>query len=178
MAQTFQYPNLLSGTRSGSGWGISVPGCADRPVIANRKAYKWAPVLDLQNSTSVENLLLSPPVTLHKDVDYTLSFVAAGTKNLAGLDVHVLDVDRSYDGWYVAGMYKQRPDGGGELVFHAFPPLGEFARRSVVQNPLRQQRQLGRQERNRVGRERHARGGHGASRVGTGEWGGVAVDER
>lgn len=113
MAQTFQYPNLLSGTRSGSGWGISVPGCADRPVIANRKAYKWAPVLDLQNSTSVENLLLSPPVTLHKDVDYTLSFVAAGTKNLAGLDVHVLDVDRSYDGWYVAGMYKQRPDGGG-----------------------------------------------------------------
>lgn len=109
MAQIFQYPNLLSGTRSGEGWKIA----GGKPVTPDKSAYKWGPVLPCYNSAATETYLWSPPVTLHRDTGYVLSFLAAGTDNLKGVDVHVLDVDASYVGWVGAEMYIEKPGGGG-----------------------------------------------------------------
>lgn len=172
--QTFEYPNLLSGTRSGAGWNLA----GGKPVTPDQSAYRYGPVLPCYNSAATETYLWSPPVTLHRDTDYVLSFLAAGTGNLKGVDVHVLDVDASYTGWVGAEMILEKPGGGGSLVLPAVPPLGEVARRRVVQNPLRQQRQLERREHARLVPRRHARGGHGAEGVGACGRGGVAVDER
>lgn len=171
--QTFEYPNLLTGTRSGSGWKR-----ADGQVTANKQAYKWAPVLDLQNPTAVEDFLFSPPVTLHTGTDYVLSFLAACTGNVSSFDVHVLDVNAGYDGWVAAEMSGlARPGGGGSLVLPAVPYLEAVSRRSGVSHTLRQQRQHGRTEQHHLVLERHALRGHGASRVGACGGGGVAVSE-
>lgn len=170
MEQTFEYPNLLAGTRSGAGWNLA----GGKPVMADQSAYRYGPVLPCYNSAATETYLWSPPVTLHTGTDYTLSFLAASTNNLEGVDVHVLDVDASYSGWIGAEMNPEKPGGGGSLVLPAVPPLVEVARRRVVQNPLRQQRLHGRRERNRLVPRRHARRGHGAARMGTCGRGGVA----
>lgn len=173
MAQIFQYPNLLSGTRSGEGWKIA----GGKPVTPDKSAYKWGPVLPCYNSAATETYLWSPPVTLHRDTGYVLSFLAAGTDNLKGVDVHVLDVDASYVGWVGAEMYIEKPGGGGSLVLPAVSPLGGVARRRVVQNQIRQQRQRRRRDGDCVVCERHAHRGHGAARMGTGRRGGVAMSD-
>lgn len=107
--QTFEYPNLLSGTRSGAGWNLA----GGKPVTPDQSAYRYGPVLPCYNSAATETYLWSPPVTLHRDTDYVLSFLAAGTGNLKGVDVHVLDVDASYTGWVGAEMILEKPGGGG-----------------------------------------------------------------
>lgn len=108
MEQTFEYPNLLTGTRSGAGWDLA----GGKPVMADQSAYRYGPVLPCYNSAATETYLWSPPVTLHRDTDYVLSFLAASTGNLIGIDVHVLDVDTSYVGWIGAEMSPEKPGGG------------------------------------------------------------------
>lgn len=108
MEQTFEYPNLLAGTRSGAGWNRA----GGKPVMASQAAYRYGPVLPCYNSAATETHLWSPPVTLHTGTDYTLSFLAASTNNLEGVDVHVLDVDASYSGWIGAEMNPEKPGGG------------------------------------------------------------------
>ena len=107
--QTFQYPNLLTGTRSGQGWNLA----DNKPVTPDQSAYRYGPVLPCYNSAATETYLWSPPVTLHRDTDYVLSFLAASTNNMKGFDVHVLDVDASYTGWIGAEMNPEKPGGGG-----------------------------------------------------------------
>lgn len=106
--QTFQYPNLLTGTRSGQGWNLA----DNKPVTPDQSAYRYGPVLPCYNSAATETYLWSPPVTLHRDTDYVLSFLAASTNNMKGFDVHVLDVDASYTGWIGAEMNPEKPGGG------------------------------------------------------------------
>lgn len=106
--QTFEYPSLLAGTRSGKGWNLA----GGKPVMADQSAYRYGPVLPCYNSATDETYLWSPPVTLHTGTDYVLSFLAACTDNLKGFDVHVLDVDTSYTGWIGAEMIPEKPGGG------------------------------------------------------------------
>lgn len=106
--QTFEYQNLIAGTRSGKGWNLA----GGKPVMADQSAYRYGPVLPRYNSAATETYLWSPPVTLHTGTDYVLSFLAACTDNLKGFDVHVLDVDTSYTGWVGAEMNPEKPGGG------------------------------------------------------------------
>lgn len=173
MGQEFEYPNLISGTRSGKGWNLAsgAPACVDTSV-------REFPVLTIANSASTETYLYSAPVALSRGTYYVLSFLAASTDNVRGFDVHVLDMaNPSYDSWIGAEMYPALPGGGGSLVLPAVPPLGEVARQRVVQNPLRQQREHGRRGIAHMVRERHALRRHGAPCLGAGCWGGVALDE-
>lgn len=108
--QTFEYQNLLAGTRSGEGWKLA----GNKPVMPDQSAYRYGPVLPCYNSAATETYLWSPPVTLHRDTDYVLSFLAASTDDMSGFDVYVLDVDDSYAGWIGAErVYHAKPGGGG-----------------------------------------------------------------
>lgn len=108
--QTFEYPNLVAGTRSGAGWNLA----GGRPAVVSKSAYMYGPVLPCYNSAATETYLWSAPVTLRADTDYVLSFLAACTGNVRGFDVHVLDTaNPSYDGWVGAEMYPALPGGGG-----------------------------------------------------------------
>lgn len=107
--QTFQYPNLLTGTRSGAGWELA----GGRPAVVSKSAYGYGPVLPCYNSAATETCLWSAPVTLRAGTDYVLSFLAACTDNTSGFDVHVLDTDATYPGWIGAEMYTLARPGGG-----------------------------------------------------------------
>ena len=109
MEQTFEYPNLLAGTRSGRGWTLP----SGKPAGVNKYAYRYGPIIPIYNKNATESFLFSPPVVLHTGTDYVLSFLAACTDNLKGFDVHVLDVDASYTGWIGAEMNPEKPGGGG-----------------------------------------------------------------
>lgn len=82
--QTFEYPNLLSGTRSGAGWTRSGSGASG--------GYNPDTGIALHNTQPSENFLNSPPVVLHKGVDYTLHCFAANTANMSSMDIWVIDV--------------------------------------------------------------------------------------
>lgn len=106
--ETFEYPNLLSGTRSGDGWTRS--GAED-------SGYNPDTGITLYNSTSSENFLFSPPVVLHKGVDYTLHCFAANTRNLISTAAWVLD-DAGYSSsykWIGAYLRLNKPGPGGWL---------------------------------------------------------------
>lgn len=74
--QTFQYPNLLSGTRSGEGWIRGGSGAGGN--------YNAGTGIELYNDGSSECSLYSPPVVMHTGTDYTLSCFAANTDNMKG----------------------------------------------------------------------------------------------
>lgn len=76
MAQTFEWPNLLSGTRSGEGWNRGGSGAGG--------GYHQNTGIELSNNKPSECSLYSPLVVLHKGTDYTLSCFAANSANMSG----------------------------------------------------------------------------------------------
>lgn len=106
MAQTFAYPNLLTGTRSGKGW-LRSSGAGG--------SYNAGTGIELSNSKTTENFLYSPPVVLHKNVDYTLHCFAANTANMSSTDIIVLDAGGSSSSyqWIGAGLNNKNPGSEG-----------------------------------------------------------------
>ena len=109
MAQTFEWPNLLAGTRSGKGWTYEGPAGGTVTYIETIKA------LAMQGTSRTEFFMFSPPVVLHKDTDYTLHCFAANTANMSSTDIWVLDTDgyaSSYQ-WIGASLNNKNPGPGG-----------------------------------------------------------------
>lgn len=114
MGQTYQYTNLLSGTRSGEGWTRSGSG-ADG-------GYNPSTGITLHNSKSTEVFLFSPPVVLHKGTDYTLHCLAANTANMSSTELWVLDGDSFSDSynWIGAHPALKTPGPGGAWLDATF----------------------------------------------------------
>jgi len=116
MEQTYQYPNLLSGTRSGKGWTYSGP--------AGGSIYysKMNNHLVLQGTSRTEFFMFSPNVVLHKNTDYTLHCFAANTANMSGTELWVLDVDGASDSykWIGAHQALKTPGPGGAWLDATF----------------------------------------------------------
>lgn len=105
--QTFEYPNLLSGTRSGKGWTRSGAGAGGTCTTDTG--------IQLSNSKSTECFLFSPPVVLHKGIDYTLHCFAASTANMSSTEAWVLDGTSASDSynWIGAHPALKNPGPGG-----------------------------------------------------------------
>lgn len=172
MEQTFQYPNLLTGTRSGEGWKL----IGGKAVMANQSYYEYGPVLPCYNSAATETWMWSSPVVLHKNTDYTLHCFAANTRNMSSTDIYVLDVDGRSDSyqWLGAHLTPRTPGPGGGVARLDVPPRCQRAGRRALPAPLRQQRLHGRRERAHLVPRHHAHQEPGAARMGTGRRGGVA----
>lgn len=114
--QTFQYPNLLVGTRSGKGWTYQGPAGGAVTYSETVKA------LALQGTSKNEFFMFSPPVVLHKDTDYTLHCLAANTANMDGTELYVLDGAGSSDSynWIGAHPALKTPGPGGAWLDATF----------------------------------------------------------
>ena len=99
MAQTFQYPNLLTGTRDANGWTSG--GHAPRDFGYREDIG----ALYIRGTAAEEFYMLSPPVVLHKNTYYTLHCFAANTANMSGTELFVLDVDGSSDSYQWIGAH-------------------------------------------------------------------------
>jgi hypothetical protein len=99
MGQTFQYPNLLSGTRDGTGWSKN----GHKP--SNFGYSKSIRALYVQGTATKEFFLYSPPVVLHKNTDYTLHCLSANTANMRGTGLYVLDGWTSSDSYNWIGAH-------------------------------------------------------------------------
>lgn len=109
MAQVFQYPNLLSGTRSGKGWTYQGPAGGAVTYSETIKA------LALHGTSKKEFFMFSPPVVLHKNIDYTLHCFAANTSNMSSTELFALDLcgsSNSYQ-WIGANVRWKAPGPGG-----------------------------------------------------------------
>ena len=117
MEQTYQYPNLLTGTRSGEGWISSGHVPHDSGYIEDIGA------LYIQGTAAEEFFLFSPPVVLHKDTDYTLHCFAANTTNMSGTELFVLDVAGYSPSYYWIGNHSlltaPGPGGGDGSMSHS-----------------------------------------------------------
>lgn len=114
--QTFEYPNLLSGTRDGTGW---VSGGHSPHDFGYSKSIG---ALYVQGRATEEFFLYSPPVVLHKGTDYTLHCLAANTSNMRGMDIWVLDTHgytSSYQ-WIGAYLRGKKPGPGGAWLDWTF----------------------------------------------------------
>lgn len=114
--QTFMYPNLLSGTRSGNGWTYQGP--AGGAVTYNKKNN----FLALEGASKTEFFLSSPIVVLHKNTDYTLHCFAANTANMRSTDIWVLDTggpSGSYQ-WLGAYLFGKNPGPWGAWLDWTF----------------------------------------------------------
>jgi hypothetical protein len=105
MAQTFEYPDLIAGTR-----GTSVYKEAfDQP---QDESQPW----DLHNaSMTQENFMWADGprnIPLKPDTDYTLYFWADRTDNMDSADVWIIDADGGYVPLWFASPF-QIPAGGG-----------------------------------------------------------------
>lgn len=109
MEQTYQYPNLLSGTRSGKGWTYSGP--AGGSIYCD----KMNNYLALYGTSEREFFMWSPNVVLHKGTDYTLHCFAANTANMSSTELWVLDVDGFSDSYKWIGSHAslKTPGQGG-----------------------------------------------------------------
>ena len=116
MGQTFQYPNLLSGTRDGTGW---THGGHTPSSIGYSKSIG---ALYVQGTATKEFFLYSPPVVLHKNTDYTLHCLTANTENMYSMDIWVLDIDGSSDSyqWVGAALGDKNPGPWGTWLDWTF----------------------------------------------------------
>jgi hypothetical protein len=105
MTQTFEYPNLATGSRSGVGWTY------------------WNGHMDdnqhhlLYNSTNKENFIHSPMIVLKHGITYAFSVYTANTENCDGVDMYIL-YERYTPEWRAA--YKVncgKGPGGGWITF-------------------------------------------------------------
>lgn len=127
MEQTFEYPNLLSGTRTGKGWTRT------GGIVGN--GFDIGTGLELYNKKASECFLWSPGVVLHTGRTYTLSFYAASTDNMASTDIFVLDNGGFSDDykWIGASKLVIKPPAGGAWTTWTFT-LSSHARDGVVFN--------------------------------------------
>lgn len=116
MEQTYQYQNLLSGTRSGKGWTYAGPagGSIYYDKINNHLA--------LHGTSKNEFFMFSPQVILHKNTDYTLHCLAANTANMSGTELWVLDGTGASDSynWIGAHPALKTPGPGGAWLDATF----------------------------------------------------------
>lgn len=96
----YEYPNLLSGTRSGKGWKREDPAGVGAVTYDKTNNY-----LALHGTSKSEFFLKSPPVVLHKDTDYTLHCFAANTTNMSGTELFVLDIAGGSSSYQWIGAY-------------------------------------------------------------------------
>lgn len=110
----YEYPNLLSGTRSGKGW-TRIGSGADG-------GYDPSTGITLYNSKTTEDLLYSPQVVLHKGIDYTLHCFAASTANMSSTELWVLDGMTASDSYNWIGAYHalKTPGPGGAWLDATF----------------------------------------------------------
>lgn len=100
MEQTFKYPNLLSGTRSGEGWKYGGP--AGGGAVSYDKENNY---LALHGTSKSEFFMNSPIVVLHRNTDYTLHCRAANTANMSGTELWVLDGTCASDSYNWIGAH-------------------------------------------------------------------------
>ena len=102
----FLYPNLLSGTRSGTGWFRSDGGTG---------GYNPDTGIALYNTNSTECFLWSPQVVLHTGREYSLSFYAASTDDMRSTELYILDAagDSNDYVWVAAYDPSIKPPAGG-----------------------------------------------------------------
>lgn len=93
MAQTFEYPNLLTGSRSGAGW-------THQNGYIDERHHHY-----LSNNTNKENFIMSPLIPLKHGITYALSVYTANTENCAGSDIFVL-YEKVVTGWIAEGVGK------------------------------------------------------------------------
>lgn len=178
MGQSFEYQNLLTGTRSAGGFANVAHGDNLIPRVTLAAAPGgWA--YALSNATDKEKFAISRETfRLRHGVPYSLSLWAAVTGNMASMDIFVLAYGTSDDGWVAAGRSVIAPASGGGVALLGFlPPRGEQGGLGLLP-ALRQQREQGRQGVDALDCGPHALRGHGAARVGAGIRGGVALSER
>ena len=113
MSQTFEYPNLLTGSRSGAGWSYDNGGMRYEALGRGFENKQHA----LLNSTKNENYIRSPYVLLKHGIAYAFSVYTANESNCAGSDIYVL-YNQITDGW-IAGeiIHCEKGRVGGEVTF-------------------------------------------------------------
>ena len=119
----YEYPNLLTGSRSGEGWTRYGSGAGG--------GYSAGTGIVLSNSKTTEDFLFSPQVILHKNTDYTLHCFAANTANMSSTELWVLDCEGLSDSYYWIGahaMYKNPGPGGRGSM----PRSGSMRRRGTA----------------------------------------------
>lgn len=113
MSQTFEYPNLLTGSRSGAGWSYDNGGMRYEALERGFENKQHA----LLNSTKNENFIRSPYVLLKHGIAYAFSVYTANGSNCAGSDIFVL-YNQVTDGWIAGGIKhcEKGPVGGRSLL--------------------------------------------------------------
>ena len=113
MGQSFEYQNLLTGTRSAGGFANVAHGDNLIPRVTLAAAPGgWA--YALSNATDKEKFAISRETfRLRHGVPYSLSLWAAVTGNMASMDIFVLAYGTSDDGWVAAGRSVIAPASGG-----------------------------------------------------------------
>lgn len=113
MGQSFQYPNLLAGTRAAGGLATVAHGDNLIPRVALASAPGgWA--YALSNATNTERFAIARETfRLRHGVSYSLSLWAAATGNMGSMDIFVLAYGTSDDGWIAASRLGIAPASGG-----------------------------------------------------------------
>lgn len=164
MTQTFKYPNLLTGSRSGAGWTYPNGGI---DVIHRHVLY---------NNTNKENYIYSPLVSLKHGITYAFSAYSANTENCAGIDMFVL-YEKIVDGWIaVTNTHCAKGPGGGGGYLYLLSP--NRLSRGELPNSIRQQWLNRWKECDHLVRQPNAVYCFGAARMGSGRRGGVGVNDR
>ena len=119
MSQTFEYPNLLIGSRSGVGWTYD-HGSFD--------AYNHH---CLFNDSKNENYMCSPLYPLKHGITYAFSAFSANTENFMGSDIYVLYAGGYSigDGWIAGHMGFMKGPGGWVTYTYSLPstsPEGNY----------------------------------------------------
>lgn len=120
MGQSFEYQNLLTGTRSAGGFANVAHGDNLIPRVTLAAAPGgWA--YALSNATDKEKFAISRETfRLRHGVPYSLSLWAAVTGNMASMDIFVLAYGTSDDGWVAAGRSVIAPASGGGWLSWGF----------------------------------------------------------
>lgn len=91
MAQSFLYPNMLAGTRSGNAWAVGAGG-----------GYNKVTGIELYNDKPSECVVYSPTLVMHTNTGYTLSCFSASTANMSSTEFFALNMDSGQVGAHVA----------------------------------------------------------------------------
>lgn len=120
MGQSFQYPNLLAGTRAAGGLATVAHGDNLIPRVALASAPGgWA--YALSNATNTERFAIARETfRLRHGVSYSLSLWAAATGNMGSMDIFVLAYGTSDDGWIAASRLGIAPASGGGWLSWGF----------------------------------------------------------
>lgn len=161
MAQTFQYPNLIAGTRDHI--NLYSYNNSVRPVAL--AAAPGGLAYALVNADVKEKFMWASLADLRHGKKYVLSLWMASTDNCYGTDIFVIDTE---DGHYdaIGVENKVKPPSGG-VVLLDIPGARLLPRWKALPLAHRQQREHGRQGVDALRCGHHAHRGHGAACVGS-----------